>query len=62
MFVRFRSMLAAIFNLNGHAGYVHWDFIQISWPNLIVIVLMLVVFVVALFAPFPGSGQSRRQP
>jgi hypothetical protein len=34
--------------------YVHWGVIQISLANLIVIGLMLLVFVVALFVPFPG--------
>jgi hypothetical protein len=38
-----------------HPGYyLHWGVIQISLANLIVIGLMLLVFVVALFAPFPG--------
>ncbi len=38
-----------------HPGYyIHWGVIQISAANLIVIGLMLVVFLVALFAPFPG--------
>jgi hypothetical protein len=35
--------------------YLHWGVIQISLANLIVIGLMLLVFVVALIAPFPGS-------
>jgi hypothetical protein len=34
--------------------YLHWGVIQISLANFIVIVLMLIVFGVALFAPFPG--------
>jgi hypothetical protein len=34
--------------------YLHWGVIQISLANLIVIGLMLLVFVVAIFAPFPG--------
>ena len=51
-----RGLLAV--NLN-HPGYfIHWGFIQISLANLIVILLMIVVFVVALFAPFPG-GKNR---
>ncbi|MGC9220678.1 MAG: hypothetical protein ACP5H2_04915 [Solirubrobacteraceae bacterium] len=54
-------MLAAIFNLNGHAPYISWHFIQLSVPNFIVIVLMLVVFVIALFARFPGGGSSGEQ-
>jgi hypothetical protein len=35
--------------------YLHWGVIQISLANLIVIGLMLLVFAVALVAPFPGS-------
>jgi hypothetical protein len=34
--------------------YLHWGVIQISVANLIVIGLMLVVFTLALFLPFPG--------
>ncbi len=34
--------------------YLHWGVIQISLANLIVIGLMLLVFAVALVAPFPG--------
>jgi hypothetical protein len=49
------GMVSAILNLNGRAGFLHWHAFQISVPNLIVIVLMLVVFGVALLAPFPGS-------
>jgi hypothetical protein len=42
-------------DLNRPGYYIHWGFIQISLANLIVILLMIVVFVVALFAPFPGG-------
>ena len=52
-------MIAAIFNLNHHAGYLHWHFITLSAPNVIVILLMFVVFTAALFARFPGSGTDR---
>jgi hypothetical protein len=45
-------------NLNSPGYYIRWGFIQISLSNLIVILLMFVVFVVALFAPFPG-GRNR---
>jgi hypothetical protein len=34
--------------------YLNWGVIQISLANAIVIGLMLVVFVLALFLPFPG--------
>ncbi|HUJ67726.1 MAG TPA: hypothetical protein VLX59_19435 [Acidimicrobiales bacterium] len=52
----FSSSLAV--DLNSPGYYIHWGFIQISLANLIVISLMVVVFVVALFAPFPG-GRNR---
>ncbi|MDE3134774.1 MAG: hypothetical protein KGL15_11970 [Acidobacteriota bacterium] len=55
-------MLAAIFDLNGRAGFAHWHFFAMSVPNIVVIVLMLVVFAVALLAPFPGSSKRRERP
>jgi hypothetical protein len=47
--------MAAVFNLNHHAGFAHWHFFSMSVPNIIVIVLSLVVFAVAILAPFPGG-------
>jgi hypothetical protein len=39
------------------AQYFHWGFILISVPNLIVIGGMIVLFAIALIAPFPhGEG------
>jgi hypothetical protein len=46
--------MAAIFNLNHHASYVHWHFFQLSVSNLVVILLMIVVFVAAILVPFPS--------
>jgi hypothetical protein len=40
------------------AHYVHWSFILISLPNLVLIIVMLALFAVALVAPFPGHGDS----
>lgn len=34
--------------------YLHWGVLQISLANLIVILLMVAVFALALFVPFPG--------
>jgi hypothetical protein len=39
--------------LNHPAHTVHWHFFTMSVSNVVVIVLMLVVFVVAILAPFP---------
>jgi hypothetical protein len=35
------------------ATYFHWGFILISMPNLLVIAGMIVLFAIALVAPFP---------
>jgi hypothetical protein len=40
-------------SLAGHARFLHWGVIQISLPNFLVIVIMLVIFVLALVLPFP---------
>ena len=48
--------MAAIVNLNHHASYVHWHFFQMSVSNIVVIVVMLIVFAIAILAPFPGHG------
>lgn len=40
--------------MDSPAYYVHWGFIEIALPNLIVIGLMVLVFVLALVVPFPG--------
>src|SRR5450759_2513182 len=37
------------------ATYFHWGFILISVPNLLVIGGMIVLFAIALIAPFPVS-------
>ena len=37
------------------ATYFHWGFILISVPNLIVIGGMIVLFAIALIAPFPHA-------
>src|SRR5271167_4233277 len=52
-------IIGAAVNLNGNGHYVHWGFIQISWANLIVIALMVIVFVAALFIPMkmPKKGE-----
>jgi hypothetical protein len=46
--------------MDSPASYFHWGFILISVPNLLVIGGMIVVFAIALVAPFPhgkdGNG------
>ena len=51
-------LLAAPIDLHRPAHYVHWGVVQISVPNLIVIGLMVLVFVLAVLVPFPkGRGR-----
>ena len=38
------------------AQYFDWGFIHISYPNLLVIGVMLVRFAIALGAPFPPGS------
>jgi hypothetical protein len=39
--------------------YFHWGFILISVPNLLVIAGMIVLFAVALVAPFPHGEEGK---
>jgi hypothetical protein len=41
--------------MDSPATYFHWAFILISVPNLLVIAGMIVLFAIALVAPFPHS-------
>ena len=54
------GLLAAIWPLTTLGHYIQWHIIQISVANLVVIILMVVTFFVALFAPFPGR-RSRKE-
>jgi hypothetical protein len=54
------GLLASIVNLNHPGHYLSWHWIQISYANLVVIGLMIVAFVVALVAPFPGRRRRGR--
>jgi hypothetical protein len=40
------------------ATYFHWNFILISYTNLILIGIMVVLFALALFVPFVGHRAS----
>lgn len=54
--------MAAIFNLNHHATYLHWHFITLSLSNVLVVAVLLVVFVAAILMPFPGHSDSGGKP
>lgn len=40
------------------AGYLHWGFILISIPNLLLIGLMIVLFALALIVPMAGEKET----
>ena len=42
--------------MDAPAPYIHWGFILISLPNFILICVMVLLFVLALVAPFPAHG------
>jgi hypothetical protein len=46
--------------MNAPAPYIHWGFILISLPNLVVILVMLLVFALAILLPFPHHGPQSR--
>ena len=52
-------LIGAFLPLNTLGHYIHWHWIDISVANFIVIVLMIVTFLVALFAPFPGRRRRK---
>ncbi len=51
---------AAWINLSHHASYLHWSFILVSLPNLLVIALMFVVFFAAVLLPMPERKRGGR--
>ena len=45
--------------MDAPAPYFQWGVLQISLPNLVVILVMLLLFVLALVLPFPGHAGPR---
>ncbi len=54
------ALLIGAINLNGPGHYVNWSIFTISLANILMIALMIVVFVIALYLPFPGSKHTLR--
>ncbi len=48
--------------MNAPATYLHWGFVLISVPNLLLLIGMIVVFVLALLAPFPHGDMVDETP
>jgi large-conductance mechanosensitive channel len=47
--------------MDAPAAYLQWGFILLSLPNLLIIAVMLVLFVIALLAPFPRHREEERR-
>ncbi len=59
------DLLAVLFgfiNLNKPGHFISWSIIQISLANLIMVLVMVLIFIVALFIPFPGSKDELAKP
>jgi hypothetical protein len=48
------ALPAGLIPMDGPGTYIGWGWFNVSLGNFIVIVLMVGLFVAALFAPFPG--------
>ncbi len=48
------ALLGSLIDLNTPGRYIHWGFIQLSYANGLVILLMIVVFFAAILIPFKG--------
>ena len=46
------TLFGSLIDLNKPGNYIHWGFIQMSYGNLIVIILMVIVFLLAILVPF----------
>lgn len=53
--------MATLLPLNSLGHYINWHWIHISVANFVVIVLMVVTFIVALIAPFPGRRRRHKE-
>ena len=49
------TVVSSVIDLNGAPKYVHQGWFLISYGNLVVILLMIAVFALAIWLPFPGS-------
>jgi hypothetical protein len=54
------TLFGSLINLNKPGNYIHWGFIQMSYGNLLVIVLMVIVFFAAILIPFRSHKGGER--
>jgi hypothetical protein len=54
------TLFGSLIDLNKPGNYVHWGFIQMSYGNLLVIILMVIVFFAAILIPFKSHKGGER--
>ncbi len=56
------ALLIGGIDLNTPGHYVNWSIFTISLANILMIALMIVIFVIAMYIPFPGSKHAWKFP
>jgi len=54
------TLFGSLIDLNKPGNYIHWGFIQMSYGNLLVIILMVIVFFAAILIPFKSHKGGER--
>ena len=55
--MRMAKLAGAVIDLNGAPRYLHQGWFLISYANLAVILLMIAVFALAIWLPFPHGEE-----
>jgi len=55
--MRMAKLAGAVIDLNGAPRYLHQGWFLISYANLAVILLMIAVFAIAIWLPFPHGEE-----
>ena len=56
----FGTLFGSLIDLNHPGHYIHWGFVQMSYGNLIVIILMAIVFFAAILIPYKSHKGGER--
>lgn len=56
------GLISGSINLNAPGSYFNWSILQISYSNLLLIGIMVLIFIAALFLPFPGNKEKLHFP
>ncbi len=54
-------MITSLGLLSGHTHFLSWGVIHISLTNFLIALVMVLLFVLALVLPFPGSHAANSQ-